>query len=315
MIRHILFTTTVLAASASLADASNMQRQWQAAQPYFAPKSPSKVYVPPPPSPLSTLAPPAERSHGNYRSLATSGNGCGGFGVVAIDEIEKIAKEMNETGPRNDLERLRPLGVFRDRLDERMNALQKEYMRLYSPYDTRDIFILNTVDNRTFMPNLDMKNLDNKEFTVAPFMPNKNKIDEKTIRDCLPNFSKLIDNFMARTEKAKQRDIEAAREAAKPQNRAFRAYNLYVRVKFCNETRQGYLVQYVNDVEMDRATIAVKAVVREAQKEEPDMDTNPIWEKARQAASGSIASDSYCRMYLGQLLKMSPVDTYGIQKP
>lgn len=121
---------------------------------------------PPSPSRVSTLAPPAERSRRILRNVATSGNGCGGFGVVIIDEIEKIAAEINKSVPRNDLERDRPLIVFKDRLDERMRRLFGDYLNFIdSPYDTRDIFV-----------------------------PDMDKIDRKTIRDCLPNFSKMIDS-------------------------------------------------------------------------------------------------------------------------
>ena len=34
----------------------------------------------------------------------------------------------------------------------------------------------------------------------------------------------------------------------------------YIFVKFCNEVRQGYAVVHVNDVELDRARTAIKAI-------------------------------------------------------
>jgi len=76
-----------------------------------------------------------DRSDGQYRSAVGSGNGCGNFGVVAIDEIEKVAGEINSS---NDDD---PTGTFRRRLEPPMTELQTKYAELYSPFDLHDIFM------------------------------------------------------------------------------------------------------------------------------------------------------------------------------
>src|SRR5262245_2231292 len=126
-----------------------------------------EMYRPPPPSPKSTLAPPNEQSHGNYRSPAKEGNGCGGFGVVAIDEVETLAAGMMAEISNGSVGggRAHPLAGFRDRFNKRMNDLHGKYGELYSPYDMRDLYI-------------DMEGLASGAVG-----------QEKTIRECLPFFS------------------------------------------------------------------------------------------------------------------------------
>jgi hypothetical protein len=114
-------------------------------------------------------------------------------------------------------------------------------------------------------------------------------------------------------EEAKQK--EAAQEAAKPQNQVLSAYTLYVKTKYCNELRQGYSFQLVNDAELDRATTVVGAVVKKAKTGDPSIDTDAIWANAMKAATGFPATEGSCRVSLNQLISMSPVDPYNIQKP
>jgi membrane protein involved in colicin uptake len=106
-----------------------------------------------------------------------------------------------------------------------------------------------------------------------------------------------------------------AEEAAKPENQILSAYTLYVKTKYCNEIRQGYLVQLVNDAELDRATTVVGAVVKKAKTADPSIDTDAIWANARNAAIGFSATEGSCRGSLGQIMSISPVDPYNIQKP
>jgi hypothetical protein len=75
------------------------------------------------------------------------------------------------------------------------------------------------------------------------------------------------------------------------------------------------MLQYVSEPELYRAKIAIKAIVAAALKEDPSLNTDDLWNKGRQAASGFHASRDYCQFMLTQLLKASPVDTYNIQKP
>jgi hypothetical protein len=108
---------------------------------------------------------------------------------------------------------------------------------------------------------------------------------------------------------------EQARLGRLPTNRLFNSYRLYAYVKFCNDVRQGYLVQYINDLELDRADKAIKAVVAQITKEDTSINTDDIWEKALRSLAGRYAEDAVCRNALNQLFKMSPEPVYTIPKP
>jgi hypothetical protein len=261
-------------------------------------ESQNQAYVPPPPpAPNSTRLPRDNKLDYHhvtpgYPLPMTSGNGCGGIGMVAVTEAERIAGETLANTRPTDLERDYPLRTFRDRLKQRMDDLYSQYMRAryITPsalaYDPRDLFV-----------------------------PDTEKLGEEKIRECLPTMSKLIDSYRGKQEELKQAKAEAARQAALPHNRVINAYSLYARVAFCNEVREGYMLQYVNDPEFYRAKIAIKAIVAAALKEDPSLNTDDLWNKDRQAAGGFHASQSYCQLALNQLLNASPVNPYSIQKP
>ena len=88
---------------------------------------------------------------------------------------------------------------------------------------------------------------------------------------------------------AQEEAARQAAEAAKPINRLFRGYQYYAHVKFCNDVREGYLVKYVNDVELERAEIAIKAIVAQTTKEDATIDTDDVWKKALKAVAGQFA--------------------------
>ena len=95
-----------------------------------------------------------------------------------------------------------------------------------------------------------------------------------------------------------------------------RSYTSYVRVKYCNEVRKGYLLQYVNDEELERAEVAIKAIVSKAIETTPNVDTDAIWKRALiLAPQGAHLSRDFCQQYLRSLLADSPVATISIPKP
>ena len=249
----------------------------------------NRAYVPPAPAPNSTLLPRNNTLKFNYVTPGyslpmTSGNGCGGIGVVAVTEAERLAADMLKTRPGAD-----PLTMFRDLLQQMVNLYSK-YMaaRYITPsalaYDPHDLYVP------------DFKNLS-----------------AGTIRECLPTVSKVVDVYREEQQRQKEARAEAARQAALPRNRVIRAYAQYAEVAFCNEARAGYLVQYVNDYEFERAKVAIKAIVAAALKEDPSLNTDDLWNKARNA--NLIAAEGYCRQALYELLQASPVTVYQINKP
>jgi hypothetical protein len=107
----------------------------------------------------------------------------------------------------------------------------------------------------------------------------------------------------------------AAAEARKPENRLVNAYKVYSNVAFCNEVRQGYAYVWINDVEFERAKVAVKAIEDALKAEKADIDTKTLWQKAVQEARGWQADQWSCQQAYSTLRGLSPTSMYPIQKP
>jgi hypothetical protein len=111
---------------------------------------------------------------------------------------------------------------------------------------------------------------------------------------------------------------EQAKIDAKPINVVFRGYQMYINVTLCNQVREGYLVQYVNDVELERANKAIKAIVEQQKKRDPNLDADYAWNEAKQEHNRSkppITLD-YCQnVYLQSLLRASPQPVFNVEKP
>jgi len=221
-----------------------------------------------------------------YKPDGTRGDGCGGFGVAIIDEIEKVAAKMNGSDPNT-------LATFKSRL--RMQLLDTKY-------GTR------------FRVEPDPEPARQRAF----FVPNLDKLDEKTMRECLPNYSKLIDNFLP----TKWRALENMR---RPVNLLYRAYSLYSFIQLCNQVREGYLATSINDVELQRARTASKAIEKELIAKDPTIDPDKTFAEADQSArsvlsrfKGRETSEAFrreCKSALDELLSASPVSPYETHRP
>jgi hypothetical protein len=119
----------------------------------------------------------------------------------------------------------------------------------------------------------------------------------------------------ARAEAAAKQEAEARAEAAKPDNRIRTAYSLYIRLRWCSGVREGYLVKYINDVEMERVETAIKAIVSKEKSREPDMNTDQLWQQADRATTGMRVQMDACQYWFHQLLAMSPVPAIRVEKP
>ncbi|MBR0694248.1 hypothetical protein [Bradyrhizobium lablabi] len=118
----------------------------------------------------------------------------------------------------------------------------------------------------------------------------------------------------AAAEAAKRRAAEEADEAS-PHGQVRRAYAAYALVRYCYQIREGYAVKYINDVEMERAEVMIKAVVVKWKKEEPGMDTDLMWTQAMQRAQDKPIDAQSCTRYYAVLGELSPVPAISIQKP
>lgn len=137
--------------------------------------------------------------------------------------------------------------------------------------------------------------------------------------EALPAHEKAALAAAAAAQKAEQEAATLAREAALRKQmvmtRLLDGYRFYAHVKWCYEVRDGYLVKYINDAELERAETAIKAIAEQAAKEDASIDTDDVWKKALKALQGKYAQDELCKMSLHQLFKMSPKPVYHIEKP
>jgi Skp family chaperone for outer membrane proteins len=117
----------------------------------------------------------------------------------------------------------------------------------------------------------------------------------------------------------RQQQAEADRAQAvieaKPSTRLYRGYQRYAFVKFCNDVRQGYAVQYVNDVELERAGKVIKALAAQTSAEDASIDTDDLWKQTLRSLEGKSAHDVMCKNTLIALFNMSPTPVYQIAKP
>lgn len=92
-------------------------------------------------------------------------------------------------------------------------------------------------------------------------------------------------------------------------------YAAFAYVRFCHESREGYLVQYVNDIEMAKARNAIEQIVAQAKKDDPAINTDEAWSNAMAAIKGDNLDPMICHNTLAQLLKRSPIPAYSTEKP
>jgi hypothetical protein len=130
--------------------------------------------------------------------------------------------------------------------------------------------------------------------------------DLKTWLDCFPGLEQLMHDAAQEKVDAEMEKARAGAEARKPINRLLLAYKRYAYVKYCNEVRQGYVVVYVNDIELERARTAVKAIEDDALREDATLDTNASWNRAGNEIGGLSVNRDQCQTELNALLQQNP---------
>jgi hypothetical protein len=124
---------------------------------------------------------------------------------------------------------------------------------------------------------------------------------------------------MAKTYERQARERQAAAEAkaiedAKPINVLFRAYTQYIYVNMCHQNREGYLMVFINDVELDRTEKAIHAIIKQQKKIDPQVDTDFAYSEAMKERHYQISGET-CKWSYNLLMNMSPVAEYVIPKP
>jgi hypothetical protein len=105
----------------------------------------------------------------------------------------------------------------------------------------------------------------------------------------------------------RQAEAQAARNEwlSHPVNALSVAYGQYRIVTRCHEARDGYLVVYINDVEMERAKSAVTSIEAAMLKADPSIDTAATWNKV--VANGIPTLQTYqCQDFYKTLLQGAP---------
>lgn len=96
-----------------------------------------------------------------------------------------------------------------------------------------------------------------------------------------------------------------AKEMRKPINRLRRAYSQYMYVRSCYRERQGYLVVWINDIEMERARGAVTLIENEVLNEEATIDTAAVWKELAERKPATIY-EAQCKPTYNALTEAAP---------
>jgi hypothetical protein len=115
---------------------------------------------------------------------------------------------------------------------------------------------------------------------------------------CFPALSKLLESSDEDPLKRNLRD----------------AYNWWRYVSLCNQAREGYAVQYVNNMQLERARAAVKAIEANVTARDPSIDKDKIWDEATAPTKLTLVSQM-CENALSRLLNASPVGAFTIPRP
>ena len=133
-------------------------------------------------------------------------------------------------------------------------------------------------------------------------------VNLETWKACFPGLATLLSEETLRRE-AENRRTEAQRvEAAKPINRLRKAYFSYLVVKRCYDVRLGYQLVYVNEVELERARLAVSAIENSILKEDPSINKNDPWQEAAEVIRTSTqpVEQYFCQKTYNDLLNAAP---------
>lgn len=223
-------------------------------------------------------------------------------GILARPEIQNFAATaLNRT--KQDLHRNVPM--------ERLNtttAMEKFFLHM------RDV--LNADPRYSKVYNIDNDGLDR----VMAAMLKSTENNSREFIACFPQVWELAVSTKTFEQEFKHRQEEARIEAAKPINKLKQAYFNYMVVKRCYEVRLGYQLVYINEIEMDRARVAVNAIETSASKEDSSINTNDAWESAVRAirASTQHVEQYFCQKTYNDLLSAAPYSPpekdFGIQR-
>jgi hypothetical protein len=108
---------------------------------------------------------------------------------------------------------------------------------------------------------------------------------------------------------------EAGRRGGSPKAaELFRLYRQWMFVQFCNQVREGYAMVFVNDIELERARKAVKAIEAKLKADDPDLNPTQVWNDAGRKSQISVGPEQ-CQRTLANLLNSNPLGAFEFQRP
>jgi hypothetical protein len=245
------------------------------------------------------------------------GRGCSYFGVKIIEAVENAAKENRNNKVNAAYFERSEKGKLKEIVHEAEKVIQKDYWeRLRNVNDNQvgiDYYIPRFEGTKPKTGSVGF--LGNVTFLLQGMQA----MEATKFQECFPETWKTIQEYTAflneEAKAAAKRRAEIQAEENSPHGQVRQAYTAYIFVRWCHEIREGYMVKYVNDVEMDRAETAIRAIVQKWKVQEPNMNTDQLWQQADQRVVGKPINLDTCHYGLRTLLDMSPIPAVRVTKP
>jgi hypothetical protein len=90
-----------------------------------------------------------------------------------------------------------------------------------------------------------------------------------------------------------------------PPNQLNLFYQKYLYVESCHQARDGYLLVWVNDVQMERVKLAMTRLETAILKEDPTIDTAAVWDKVGKLKLPAIYQYG-CQVTYNELIQAAP---------
>lgn len=128
-------------------------------------------------------------------------------------------------------------------------------------------------------------------------------------------FESLQEAQRVNDELARQIAEQERQEAAKPSNKLFEAYWRFALVQYCHKVRQGYAMIFISDPEFERAQTVAKAIEKQVIAVDATLNTDAIWRESLGHAGKQSVSVDWCQRAYSELLNMSPIGVFHMEKP
>lgn len=100
---------------------------------------------------------------------------------------------------------------------------------------------------------------------------------------------------------------------ANPAVKLFEADRKYGYVKWCYGQREGYLSVWINDVQLERARLRVKAIEDDAVAKVSDVNPKDLWKLAMKSLQGAWVNARSCTVVYEQLMSLpAPGNAGGV---